>query len=191
METPAPAHPPLQKLPGGWCCVSEADGQAIWGWIADLNGAPLKPCVGTKVLDSESKACSNPPILVQPPVGVGAKLGAKLKARRPNDRKQLTQAGREALARTTKPKEKGLLWRESVVWELVYRCGGTALCDVAPPYMCGAARDGVMCAVKLVYRATIQQVSQGVIHFRVTGVDGATEACGAAERGQGVRWAPP
>jgi hypothetical protein len=98
METPAPAHPPLQKLPGGWYCVSEADGQAIWGWITDLNGAPLKPCSGTKILDSVTKGCSNPPILVTPPVGVGAKLGAKLKARRPNDRKQLTQAGGDAEA---------------------------------------------------------------------------------------------
>ena len=156
--------------------MPEAHGQEVWGWVADLNGAPLKSCSGTKVLDSATKGCSSPPILVKPPEGIGAKFGAKRKARRPNDRKQLTQAGREALARTSKPKETGLLWRDSVVWELVYRCGGTALCDVAPPHMCGAARDTVTCAVKLVYRATIAHVSQGVIHFRVTGVDGATEA---------------
>ena len=115
VATSPPALQPLQKLSNGWYCVPEAHGQEVWGWVADLNGAPLKSCSGTKVLDSATKGCSSPPILVKPPEGIGAKFGAKRKARRPNDRKQLTQAGREALARTSKPKETGLLWRDSVV----------------------------------------------------------------------------
>ena len=124
MEAPPPPPAPSptaamshERLPDGSYLVPAAYALTFWTWLGDLVGAPLKPCMGTKVLDTASKG-PDPPIATAPPEGIGAKLGAKLKARRPNDRKWLTEAGRDALARRTNPHKKGVLWSGSVVWRL-------------------------------------------------------------------------
>ena len=148
--SPASAHP-VTRLPNGSYLVQATYAATFSTWLGDLVDAPLKACAGTKVLDSVTKHCQSPPITVEPPVGIGKRPGAKRQARRPNDRKQLTQAGREALARQTNPNKKGVLWSGSVVWRLEYRCVGTALCDEAPLHLRGSARDGCacVCAAKL------------------------------------------
>ena len=96
----------------------------------------------------------------------GARLGAVRKSRLPHDRKTLTDHGRQALQRTNRSMAaKGELWRGSKVWQLVYNCAGTSLCDVPQ-----VSRRGCKCDVRVVFSATIEQVSEGKILATVTGV---------------------
>ena len=188
--SPASTHP-VTRLPNGSYLVQATYAATFSTWLGDLVDAPLKACAGTKVLDSVTKHCQSPPITVEPPVGIGKRPGAKRQARRPNDRKQLTQAGREALARQTNPHKKGVLWSGSVVWRLEYRCVGTTLCDEAPLHLRGSDRDGCACAVRVVYTATIEQVSRGLVEICVTGVNGASDAPpGGSLHSQHSPWDP-
>ena len=106
-------------------------------------------------------------ITVAPPLGIGARPHARRKTRRPHDRKELTQLGREALQRDA-PK-KGEAWKGTVVWKLEYQCRGTSLCDPASKL----AHRGCRCDVRLVYSATVEQVAKELVRIDVTGVGGA------------------
>jgi hypothetical protein len=87
--------------------------------------------------------------------------GIHKKQWRVNDRKLLTEAGRAALDRSGAPnwrrgKPPG---RDTVVWSLDYRCGGTASCR--PMHLQG--RPGYPCAMRVVFSATIAQVAAGTV----------------------------
>lgn len=95
-------------------------------------------------------------------------MGAVRKSRLTHDRKTLTDHGRQALQRTNRSMAaKGELWRGSKVhvWQLVYNCAGTSLCDVPE-----VSRRGCKCDVRVVLSATVEQVSEGKILGTVTGV---------------------
>jgi hypothetical protein len=172
MEAPVGREPsrslpvaPFEKLADGGVIFGEASVHSYADWIADLTDAPLKP-TRARVLDVATKGRAAY-VLVSPPVGLGVRPGAQKKTRRPHDRKQLTEAGREALARLTAgDAARGELWRGSQVWLLEYWCSGTALCDPV---------DRRKCAVRVVFSATIEQVSLQQVRMDVTGVtaDGA------------------
>ena len=172
MEAPVGREPsrslpvaPFEKLADGGVIFGEASVHSYADWIADLTDAPLKPTRARVV---------RPPRLL-----LGARAHPQAYRRRDQNvrratfrrhvqhRKQLTEAGREALARLTAgDAARGELWRGSQVWLLEYWCSGTALCDPV---------DRRKCAVRVVFSATIEQVSLQQVRMDVTGVtaDGA------------------
>ena len=108
-------------------------------------------------------------ITVAPPLGIGARPHAKRKTRRPHDRKELTQLGREALQRDQPTRKKGEGWKGTVVWLLEYQCRGTSLCDRASK----PNNRGCACDVRVIYSATVEQVAKQLVQIRVIGVGGS------------------
>ena len=149
------APPALQPQPDGSFLRREADAQKFQEYCDGLGEeCPLVPTRNT-VKDKGKEAL----ITVAPPLGIGARPHARRKARRPHDRKELTQLGREALQRDA-PK-KGEAWKGTVVWKLEYQCRGTSLCDPASKL----AHRGCRCDVRLVYSATVEQVAKELVRI--------------------------
>ena len=157
------APPALQPQPDGSFLRREADAQKFQEYCDGLGEeCPLVPTRNT-VKDKGKEAL----ITVAPPLGIGARPHARRKARRPHDRKELTQLGREALQRDA-PK-KGEAWKGTVVCKLEYQCRGTPLCDPASK----AAHRDCRCDVRVVYSAMVEQVAKELVRIYVTGVGGA------------------
>ena len=155
----------------------EADAQKFQEYCDGLGEeCPLMP-TRNSVKDKGKEAL----ITVAPPLGIGARPHAQRKARRPHDRKELTQLGREALQRDA-PK-KGEAWKGTVVWKLEYQCRGTSLCDPASKL----AHRGCRCDVRLVYSATVEQVAKELVRIDVTGVGGAAPV---SLHSRTMRWDP-
>ena len=155
----------------------EADAQKFQEYCDGLGEeCPLMP-TRNSVKDKGKEAL----ITVAPPLGISAPPHAKRKTRRPHDRKELTQLGREALQRDA-PK-KGLAWKGTVVWKLEYQCRGTSLCDPASKL----AHRGCRCDVRLVYSATVEQVAKELVRIDVTGVGGAAPI---SLHSRTMRWDP-
>ena len=171
------APPTLQPQPDGSFLRREADAQKFQEYCDGLGEeCPLVPTRNT-VKDKGKDAL----ITVAPPLGIGARPHAQRKTRRPHDRKELTQLGREALQRDA-PK-KGLAWKGTVVWKLEYQCRGTSLCDPASKL----AHRGCRCDVRLVYSATVEQVAKELVRIDVTGVGGAAPV---SLHSRTMRWDP-
>ena len=117
------APPTLQPQPDGSFLRREADAQKFQDYCDGLGEeCPLVPTRNT-VKDKGKEAL----ITVAPPLGIGARPHARRKTRRPHDRKELTQLGREALQRDKPTRKKGEGWKGTVVWLLEYQCDGTSL----------------------------------------------------------------
>lgn len=101
-------------------------------------------------------------LVVKPPrLAIGHHAAGKIKTeRRVNDQKFLTVEGRAALSRAgSAPWRRGgkSAGRDSVVWELVFRCSGTACCTKP----CGLRR--------IMFSATIAQVDAGSVTVTICG----------------------
>jgi len=145
---------------------AECDAHLFQTQFEDAVGAPLK-MVRSYVLDklkkSEGRAAH---ISIEPPLDRSARIGAAKKTRRINDRKQLNETGLAALARLSRTRQTGVLWKGTKVWELEFRCTGTALCDAPPVLKCGCS-----CTMKVLAYATVQDVSNGEVVIEVSGCD--------------------
>ena len=155
----------------------EADAQKFQEYCDGLGEeCPLMP-TRNSVKDKGKEAL----ITVAPPLGIGARPHAKRKTRRPHDRKELTQLGREALQRDKPTRKKGEGWKGTVVWLLEYQCDGTSLCD--RPTTSGYR--GCKCAVRVIYSATVEQVAKQLVQIRVIGVGGSVSL-----HSRTMRWDP-
>eukprot|EP01049_Picozoa_sp_SAG25_P004739 SAG25_NODE_305_length_10124_cov_16.774464_12_plen_508_part_00 len=147
---------------------AEADAHLFLQQFSDLRGAPLK-MVRSYVLDSNKKSEGRVAhLVVRPPPNRCARVDAKIATRKPNDQKQLNDAGRAALQRdcvyARKEGRRGQLWKGSKVWSLEYRCRGTPLCDVPEPRACGCD-----CTLRVLFTATIEQVAAKQVQIQVMG----------------------
>ena len=121
----------------GWFLVQEANVEAFMQQHPVITGAPLHPC-GSRVLDTASRGRSSSQIpalvRVRPAAHLSIRPSSRRTMRRAGDVKTLTEAGREALGRKTRPSgDATRLWSQSVVWQMEFHCkGGTAQCDVTP-----------------------------------------------------------
>ena len=144
----------------------EEDAHLFLEQFADLVGAPLKR-VFTYVLDADKKREGRVAhITVTPPPDRFARIDATRQTRRPNDRKRLNAAGQVALLRERASGTKGDLWKMSKVWIMEYRCSGTWLCDVL-----AVQKHGCNCAVRVLFSATVEQVSKQLVQIQVMGCD--------------------
>ena len=149
--------------------VPEADAHLLARQFPPLVGAPLRR-VRTFVLDTDKPAKGLSAVLTcSPPPNRTQMVGAKQQTRLPNDRKLLNELGTSALMRHVSPRRRGMLWRQSVVWELDYRCIGSGLCD-APK----ATSYGCQCSVRVRYSATVEQIDLHVVTIEITGCTPAT-----------------
>ena len=144
--------------------VPEANAHLPAQQFSQLIGAPLR-CVRSFVLDKDKPAKGLAAVLTcAPPRHRTRLVGAKQQTRLPNDIKLLNANGMSALERHVSPKRRGVLWRQSIVWQLDYRCAGTALCD-AP-----AVRSyGCNCSLRVRYFATVEQIDAKAVTIEVTG----------------------
>ena len=143
--------------------VAEKSAHLVARQFAPLIGAPLR-CVRTFVLDTDKPAKGlTAAITCQPPANRTRLIGAKQQTRLPNDTKGLTANGASALERHGCPRQRGMLWRQSIVWQLDYRCSGTGLCDMPTTrsYSCD-------CSLRVQYSASVEQIHKGVVTVVVT-----------------------
>ena len=148
----------------------------------DLVSAPLKS-VKTFVLDSDTKALIAH-IKTMPRRGLPMTASARRTTRRPNDILQLNDIGEGALLRKHRSQcKRGELWAESVVFKLEYGCTGTKWCDSS-----ARVRRGCSCDLRLVFSATIEQVSKGQVHVQFCGPRGKVR--GASWHSSKTEWQP-
>ena len=180
VPVPANAAPRELQVPlGGTFLRREADAQMFQEYCDGLGEeCPLMP-TRNSVKDKGKEAL----ITVAPPLGISAPPHAKRKTRRPHDRKELTQLGRQALQRDKPTRKKGDGWKDTVVWLLEYQCRGTSLCDRASK----PNNRGCACDVRVIYSATVEQVAKQLVQIRVIGV-GSAGAISLHSRT--VRWDP-
>ena len=129
----------------------ECDAAAFKGPRGELVGAPMK-VVGSYILDHQVKNDSGQVtreayIEVLPPRNLPFVPAAKQKMRRFNDRKTLTELGRQALARPGGTK-KGMPGAASVVFRIETKCSGTCLCDT-PASIRAEFRSGTRSGTRL------------------------------------------
>jgi hypothetical protein len=145
---------------------AERDAHLFQTQFEDVVGAPLK-MVKSYVLDTPKKSEGRAAhITIEPPLDRSARIGAPTKTRRINDRKKLNETGLVALARPSRTRETGVLWKGTTVWKMEFRCTGTTLCDAPPVLKCGCA-----CTMKMLAYATVQDVSNGEVVIEVSGCD--------------------
>ena len=79
--------------------------------------------------------------------------------------------------------KRGELWAESVVFKIEYGCRGTKWCDSS-----ARVRRGCSCDLRLVFSATIEQVSKGQVHVQFCGPRGKVR--GASWHSSTTEWQP-
>ena len=152
----APAAPTADafSLGGGWGSTVEAAREASAGW-AVTPAAAAAPAAAAPVAAAPAAAAAAP----APPIVERREH----RRRHIDDVVELTDTGRQALVfdkrHTSKGKDRNF-WRHAVLWRMEFGCAGGWNCE----------RGYTGCNLRLRCSATTEQVDQGLVEIRLTGV---------------------